>query len=86
MATDLSALAKRLVDAAAAAHAREDGLPPAGRVLREYRGDARAITVAVLRAVIPARKSAGDVVLELPDLGPVPLGELIAAVEKVEVP
>ena len=85
MPTDLSALAKRLVESAAAAHAKEDGLPRAVRVLREYREDARAITAAVLRAMLPVRKSAGDVVVELPDLGRVPLGELIAAVEKVEV-
>ena len=86
MPTDLSALAKRLVDCAAAAQAEEDGNPPTLSVLKQYREDARTVTAAVLQALLPVRKAGGDVVLELPELGRVSLFELIVAVEKVEVP
>ena len=86
MPTDISALAKRLVDCAAAAQAEEDGNAQTPAVLRRYREDARAVTAAVLQALLPVRKSAGEVVLEAPELGRVSLAELIAAVEAVEVP
>ena len=86
MPTDLSVLANRLVDCAAAAQAKGDGLPPAPSVLKQYREDARTVTAAVLQALLPVRKAGGEVVLELPNLGRVPLGELIVAVERVEVP
>lgn len=86
MPIDLSALAKRLVDCAAAAQAEEDGNPQTPPVLRQYREDARTVTAAVLQALLPVRKTVGEVVLEFPDLGRVPLHELIETVEKVEVP
>lgn len=86
MPTDFSALAKRLVDCAAAAQAEEDGNPPTPSVLRHYREDARTVTAAVLQALLPVRKARRDAVLELPELGRIPLLELIVAVEKVEVP
>ncbi len=86
MAEDLAALAKLLVDCAAAAQAQQDGHPPTLAVLRQYREDARAVSAAVLEALLPGRKARGEVVLETPDLDRLRLGELIAAVEKVEVP
>ena len=48
--------------------------------------DARTVTAAVLQALLPVRKAGGDVVLELPELGRIPLFELIVAVEKVKLP
>ena len=86
MPVDLSALAARLVDCAAAAQAEEDGNPPTPPVLRQYLEDARTVTAAVLQALLPVRKAGGDVVLELPELGRIPLFELIVAVEKVKLP
>ena len=86
MPTDLSGLAKRLVEYAAIAHSRSNGHGASETVLKLYREDSRAITAAVLKALVPHRKSARDVSLELPELGRVPISELIAAVEKVKVP
>ena len=86
MPTDISALAKRLVDRAAAAQAEEDGNVQTPAVLRQYREDARAVTAAVLQALFPVRKKGAEVTLELPDLGRVQLADLIVAVESVQVP
>ena len=86
MPTDISALAKRLVDCAAAAQAEEDGNAQTPSVLRQYREDARAVTAAVLQALLPVRKKAVTVMLDLPDVGRVQLTDLIIAVERVEVP
>jgi hypothetical protein len=86
MSTDLAMLAKRLVDCAAAAQAREDNLSLAPSVLKHYREDARTVTAAVLQALLPIRKKGVAVTLELPDLGRIPLADLIVAVERVEVP
>ena len=86
MPTDISALAKRLVDCAAAAQAKEDGNSQTPSVLRRYREDARSVTAAVLQALLPARKKGVAVTLDLPDLGCVELTDLILAVERVEVP
>lgn len=86
MPTDISALAKRLVDCAAAAQAEEDGNVQTPAVLRQYRQDARAVTVAVLQALVPVRKKGVEVTLELPDLSRVQLADLIVAVESVQVP
>ena len=86
MPTDISALAKRLVDCAAAAQAEEDGNAQTPSVLRQYREDARAVTAAVLQALFPVRKKGVEVTLELPDLGRVQLADLIIAVESVQVP
>ena len=85
MQTDLPALAKRLVERAAVAYAKTNSGGATESILRLYREDSRTVTAAVLRAMLPVRKSAGEVVLELPELGRVPLGELIAAVEAVKV-
>jgi len=86
MPTDISALAKRLVDCAAAAQAEEDGNAQTPSVLRQYREDARAVTAAVLQGLLPVRKKAVAVMLDLPDLGRVQLTDLIIAVERVELP
>ena len=87
MPADLTTLAQRLVDRAAAAQAEQDGYPPTPGVLRQYREDARAVAAAVLQGILPARWRAGaDVALELAGLGRVPLDELIVAVEQVKVP
>lgn len=86
MYTDLAALARLLVDRAAAAQAKQDNNPATPAVLRQYREDARAVAAAVLQAILPTRKGGGEVALELPGLGRVRLDELIAAIEKVEVP
>jgi hypothetical protein len=55
----MTPLAETIVDAATKALADQDRAPHAGRVLREYQEDARAVAVAVLLALGGSKKRRG---------------------------